>query len=549
MRFPAGRVAAAVGALAVLLGVAVGYVVHAADRGAGSVGGTQVSGQSAAGDVGSVTAGGHYYVFKSSALDRDFGRVAVASASDPGRRVFAGSLKCNRVAETGGRGLCLQLALGVTVTTEVSVLDANLNPTHHLTLPGYPSRTRVSPDGRLAAATTFVSGDSYASLGFSTRTSIIDLTAGTVLFDLEKLAVTQDGRAFHEADFNFWGVTFEPDSRHFYATLGSGGKTYLIHGDVRSRTATVVTTGVECPSLSPDGRLIAFKKRVSDDPVAWRLWILDVATGAGTRDRRDAPRRRPGQLGRRPHRDVRLGRERRRRLERAARRRRPFGDRGGLLDRHGDVGGPRRRHGHTSARARPRLVGPGTLLTAVAGIRHPGTRLLRTSGGAVADGARDSVAIRGDLMAQLSPWPVVRKGDEDHPVRTLQDLLRARGHAVTVDGIFGSATEAAVRAFQQAKHLTVDGVVGPMTWAALVVTVHQGSTGDAVRGVQEEFQFRNLSGDPSKGLAVDGVFGAKTDAAVRGFQQALHTDIPSVTVDGVVGPVTWQALVSGMLSG
>jgi peptidoglycan hydrolase-like protein with peptidoglycan-binding domain len=37
-------------------------------------------------------------------------------------------------------------------------------------------------------------------------------------------------------------------------------------------------------------------------------------------------------------------------------------------------------------------------------------------------------------------------------------------------------------------------------------------------------------------------------AAVRGFQQALHTDIPSVTVDGIVGPVTWQALVSGMLS-
>ena len=35
----------------------------------------------------------------------------------------------------------------------------------------------------------------------------------------------------------------------------------------------------------------------------------------------------------------------------------------------------------------------------------------------------------------------------------------------------------------------------------------------------------------------------------RGFQQALHTDIPSVTVDGIVGPVTWQALVSGMLSG
>lgn len=39
-----------------------------------------------------------------------------------------------------------------------------------------------------------------------------------------------------------------------------------------------------------------------------------------------------------------------------------------------------------------------------------------------------------------------------------------------------------------------------------------------------------------------------TAAAVRGFQQAVHADIPSVTVDGIVGPVTRQALVSGMLS-
>jgi peptidoglycan hydrolase-like protein with peptidoglycan-binding domain len=39
-----------------------------------------------------------------------------------------------------------------------------------------------------------------------------------------------------------------------------------------------------------------------------------------------------------------------------------------------------------------------------------------------------------------------------------------------------------------------------------------------------------------------------TDAAVRGFQQALSLDIPSVKVDGIVGPVTWQALASGMLS-
>jgi peptidoglycan hydrolase-like protein with peptidoglycan-binding domain len=61
-----------------------------------------------------------------------------------------------------------------------------------------------------------------------------------------------------------------------------------------------------------------------------------------------------------------------------------------------------------------------------------------------------------------------------------------------------------------------------------------------VRGVQVEFQFRNLSGDPAQGLQVDGVFGPKTEAAVRGFQDALD-----ITVDGIVGPVTWRALVSG----
>ena len=152
------------------------------------------------------------------------------------------------------------------------------------------------------------------------------------------------------------------------------------------------------------------------------------------------------------------------------------------------------------------------------------------------------------MADSVSPWPLVRQGDQQHPVQTLQYLLRARGHPVTVDGIFGPATDSAVRAFQQQKGLSVDGIVGPNTWSALIVQVKLGSQGEAVRGVQEEFQFRNLSGDPAQGVQVDGIFGPITDAAVRGFQQALHADIPSVAVDGIVGPITWRALVSGMLS-
>jgi len=142
------------------------------------------------------------------------------------------------------------------------------------------------------------------------------------------------------------------------------------------------------------------------------------------------------------------------------------------------------------------------------------------------------------------PWPVVRRGSEGQPVRSLQYLLRARGHAVAVDGDFGPRTDAAVRAFQRSRRLAVDGIVGPATWRALLVTVRRGSTGDAVRAVQDQFQFRNLSGDPRRGPRVDGVFGPRTERSVRSFQSAV-----GLASDGVVGPRTWNQLIGGALSG
>jgi peptidoglycan hydrolase-like protein with peptidoglycan-binding domain len=147
------------------------------------------------------------------------------------------------------------------------------------------------------------------------------------------------------------------------------------------------------------------------------------------------------------------------------------------------------------------------------------------------------------VIEPIQPWPVVSEGVKNHPVETLQYLLRARGRAVAVDGIFGPQTASAVRAYQHAEQLAIDGTVGPDTWSALIVRVRRGSIGEAVRGVQGEFQFRNLSGDPSNGVQVDGDFGPQTEDAVRDFQQAL-----AIAVDGIVGPVTWRALVSGMLS-
>jgi len=144
----------------------------------------------------------------------------------------------------------------------------------------------------------------------------------------------------------------------------------------------------------------------------------------------------------------------------------------------------------------------------------------------------------------IQPFPLVKRPTDRFPVRPLQQLLRARGQTVAVDGIFGPQTEAAVRAFQSSRGLAADGIVGPQTWGRLVVQVKKGSTGDAVRGVQEVIKFHDQSDGEGPPVNVDGIFGPRTDQFVRGFQTAVGT--PS---DGIVGPITWRALVSGMLSG
>ena len=85
-------------------------------------------------------------------------------------------------------------------------------------------------------------------------------------------------------------------------------------------------------------------------------------------------------------------------------------------------------------------------------------------------------------------------------------------------------------------------MIGAKTWGALIVTVKLGSTGSAVRAVQDQANFRNLRNGHS--LNVDGIFGQKTQSWVRGFQQA-----EGFKADGIVGPLTWQALVTESLSG
>ena len=80
------------------------------------------------------------------------------------------------------------------------------------------------------------------------------------------------------------------------------------------------------------------------------------------------------------------------------------------------------------------------------------------------------------MAGSISPWPLVKQGDQQHPVQTLQYLLRARGHAVTVDGIFGPATDGAVRSFQQQRGLSVDGA--PRTYTLRATQVYRREGGE-----------------------------------------------------------------------
>ena len=205
------------------------------------------------------------------------GRVFVV---DHGKvKQLPGDLSCERVYFAAGRGLCMGVASsGVDYTAEV--FNSKMETLNTIPLSGLPSRARVSEDGRYGAMTVFVSGDSYleSSTAFSTRTYVVDMASGKAIDQLERFNVTKDGKPFDAIDFNFWGMTFDPtDSDRFYATLGTGDHHYLVEGSIKGREMKVLRDGVECPSLSPDGKQIAYKSRIGHSN-RWHLRVLEVAT-------------------------------------------------------------------------------------------------------------------------------------------------------------------------------------------------------------------------------------------------------------------------------
>jgi len=227
----------------------------------------------ASGGAAAVAVPGHI-LFRGTGLAQGYGLLASAA---PGSAPGIAALACERIGYGGDRGLCLQAKRALFTTYSAVFFDRRLTASRTMPLDGSPSRARVSVDGRVGAITVFDTGiHSYSATTFSTITLIIDMTTGERIGNLEDFSTWRDGVRIKAADFNFWGVTFARDPTTFYATLRTAGVTYLVRGDLALRKLTVLRENVECPSLSPDNRRIAFKKRVGPARAPWRLYVLDV---------------------------------------------------------------------------------------------------------------------------------------------------------------------------------------------------------------------------------------------------------------------------------
>lgn len=135
--------------------------------------------------------------------------------------------------------------------------------------------------------------------------------------------------------------------------------------------------------------------------------------------------------------------------------------------------------------------------------------------------------------------PVLKQGSSGPDVRDLQQALDALGHDPgPIDGIFGARTTSAVKAFQQAREITVDGIVGRVTWINIdeadqsEPVLRLGASGLPVRRLQS----RMIAVGFDTG-GVDGRFSPKTEAAVKQLQQQAN-----LAVDGIVGPNTWAVV-------
>jgi len=218
-------------------------------------------------------------VFRNTATGAGYGLVASVPLDDVTGTRTVSDIPCDRVYQTNDYTMCLRIDRGVVTTFGAYLLDNSGKQLNSWGLPGLPSRTRISPDSTLASYTAFITGEAYATVGFSVATRIVG-TDGKDYGDLESFTFLVDGATITAADRNFWGVTFTDDDNVFYATGATNGKTWLVKGDLAARTLTAIHGTAECPSISPDGTLIAYKKNISTTASPfWSIAVLNLATG------------------------------------------------------------------------------------------------------------------------------------------------------------------------------------------------------------------------------------------------------------------------------
>ena len=145
-----------------------------------------------------------------------------------------------------------------------------------------------------------------------------------------------------------------------------------------------------------------------------------------------------------------------------------------------------------------------------------------------------SLTCLGAQAAPLRDWPVVNRDAPAANVRAVQYLLGAHGCPVMPDGVFGRATEKALQKFQRASRLVATGQTNDPTWEALIMPLHAGSRGPAVKAAQIELRNEGYA------VAVDGAFRSQMKGVTKTFQARTGH-----TADGVIGRNTWYELVGG----
>lgn len=140
----------------------------------------------------------------------------------------------------------------------------------------------------------------------------------------------------------------------------------------------------------------------------------------------------------------------------------------------------------------------------------------------------------------LNNYPLLRSGSRNNFVYLLQFILNNDyGYNLSIDGIFGNNTLNAVKNFQKVNSLSVDGLVGNNTWKTLLTLPPYPLLKRNYQGAYVRFLQQLLESNLYPVGSVDGIFGSRTESAVRAFQSAN-----GLAVDGIVGPNTWASLVS-----